>query len=166
MRTGSDGEQVSYGKVDFAAQTAGDRGDGLVRFDGWNIERVYFPSEPGREKDYLRALRSAPSLALPAVSAGRLKEDLAILREQKKGRSRALRNDPPRVIFSRVPAVLVPVDGDPVFAPVKDTGLSRLVNTQALLLKDGTGALYLRVFDGYMKAGDIRGPWMVSQKTT
>ncbi|MGA2090950.1 MAG: autotransporter, partial [Endomicrobiales bacterium] len=69
---------------------------------------------------------------------------------------------PPKILFSTEPSMLILVDGNPVFAPLKDTSLSRVINTQVLLLKDSTGKMYLHVFDGYMEAPGLAGPWKVS----
>jgi hypothetical protein len=65
------------------------------------------------------------------------------------------------VIFSSVPAILVPVDSQPVLRPAGQ-GVQRVINTRALLLRDG-GTFYLHVFDGWMQAATLKGPWTVAK---
>ena len=55
------------------------------------------------------------------------------------------------------------VDGTPRYEPVKDTSLARVVNTRALLLKTASGTHYLHLFDGYLEAPGLEGPWTVSK---
>lgn len=159
----TDGDRLSYGVADFTAQTEVDTGTRRVRFDDVRVQRVRFPSDPGREQPYLRALSAAVPSTIAGVPLSKLEESRAILDEEKKAKAPPLRSAPPKIIFSSVPAVLVYIDGTPVFAPVKGTTLSRVVNTQALLLKHASGKLYLRVFDGYLEAGKTEGPWKVSK---
>jgi hypothetical protein len=68
----------------------------------------------------------------------------------------------PHIIFSESPAVLVPIDGAPVYRNVPGTELQQVVNTKALLLRDEAGVHYLRIFGRWMEAYTLRGPWSVS----
>ena len=61
------------------------------------------------------------------------------------------------------PSLLVYIDGQPQYAPVEGTNLTRVVNTRVLLLKDPTGKLYLHVLDGYMEAASMSGPWSIAK---
>ena len=40
-----------------------------------------------------------------------------------------LKNDPPKIFFSKKPAVLVIFDGKPIISPIKDSELKFVVNT-------------------------------------
>jgi Domain of unknown function (DUF4136) len=68
----------------------------------------------------------------------------------------------PRIIFSESPAVLVLIDGAPIYRNVPGTELQQVVNTKALILRDGAGVHYLRIFGRWMEAYTLRGPWTVS----
>jgi hypothetical protein len=39
------------------------------------------------------------------------------------------------------------------------------VNTRPMLVRDRLGQLYLRVFDGWMSAAALGGPWAVATET-
>ena len=67
-----------------------------------------------------------------------------------------------RIIFSPVPAVLVRIEGEPVYQDVGRTGLQRIINTRALIVRDESGTHYLRVGGGWMEAYDLEGPWSIA----
>ena len=63
----------------------------------------------------------------------------------------------------------VPVDADSgrrrsVYRDVKSTALTRVLNTRPLILKDASGRHYLKIFDGWMEAPALAGPWTVATK--
>ena len=65
----------------------------------------------------------------------------------------------PTIIFSASPALLVLIDGDPVYRDVAGTTLQRIVNTKALILRDEGDAFYLKVLDGWMQAYALGNWW-------
>jgi hypothetical protein len=68
--------------------------------------------------------------------------------------------DPPRIFFSQKPAVLVNVDGEPIWSPIKDNDLKFAVNTNWDLFEHGqTKTLYLRNDKTWLKAAALAGPW-------
>ena len=58
--------------------------------------------------------------------------------------------------------MLVYVDGPPVWRPVPGTALECVINTRLLLLKDQSARYYLHLFDGYLQAPSLDGPWTVA----
>ena len=70
----------------------------------------------------------------------------------------AVRNDPPDIIFSTEPSVLVLVDGPPVLDPVGASGVERVLNSRSLLLKHG-GRLHLSMGGHWTSATSLGGPW-------
>ena len=68
--------------------------------------------------------------------------------------------DPPPIFFSKTPAVLVNIDGDPVWAPIPQNDLTSAVNTNWDLFQHGpTKTFYLRDGASWLKAADLKGPW-------
>jgi hypothetical protein len=68
--------------------------------------------------------------------------------------------DPPAIFFSQTPAVLVNLDGDPIWSPIKDNDLKYAVNTNWDLFEHGpTKAFYLRHEQSWLQASDVKGPW-------
>ncbi len=71
-----------------------------------------------------------------------------------------VKSDPPRVFFSKTPAVLVNIDGDPIWTQIQANDLKYAINTNWDLFQHGpTGTLYLRNNDAWLKASAIDGPW-------
>jgi len=98
--------------------------------------------------------------ACKTIALDRLESELAVQQQVAKGSAQPLRNTPPRVLFSTQPALLVLIDGAPVLRPAGN-GLRRVINTRPLLLED-QGRFYLHVFDGWMQAAALTGPWSVA----
>ena len=70
--------------------------------------------------------------------------------------------DPPRLLFAEQPAILVLIDGDPVYRPVKGTDLQRIINAKPFIVRDTAGIHYMKVFDGWMEAYSLTGLWSVA----
>jgi hypothetical protein len=70
-------------------------------------------------------------------------------------------NDPPKVIFSTKPSLLVLIDGPAKFRDVGGTKLELMLNTQATILHDTeTDQYYLNVMDGWLQTTDlVSGAW-------
>jgi len=69
---------------------------------------------------------------------------------------------PLQIFFAEAPALLVQVDGEPVYARVERTGLERITNTKALIVRDPAGIYYLRLHDCWMESYALGGEWSVS----
>ncbi len=68
--------------------------------------------------------------------------------------------DPPKIFFSQSPAVLVNLDGEPIWSPIRENDLKFAVNTNWDLFQHGpTKTFYLRNEKAWLKAADIAGPW-------
>ena len=93
----------------------------------------------------------------------RLKAELAVEQVETPGRVVAVRNDPPRIIVSQAPALLVRIDGRPALRAVAGTSLQRVINTRVLLLLDpSAGRYYLWLRNQWVAAPKLDGPWAVA----
>jgi hypothetical protein len=71
-----------------------------------------------------------------------------------------IKADPPKIFMSRTPAILLGLDGDPVWSPIKDNDLKFAVNTNwDLFQHTPTNTFYLRDESVWLKATDLNGPW-------
>ena len=67
--------------------------------------------------------------------------------------------DPPTIFFSQTPAVLVNIDGEPIWAPIPQNDLKSAVNTNWDLFEHGpTKTYYLRNDKTWLKATRREGP--------
>ena len=55
--------------------------------------------------------------------------------------------------------MLVYIDGTPRYVVVKGTDMVGILKTHVLLLKDPNGTYYLHLYDGWVRAASLDGPW-------
>jgi hypothetical protein len=157
-------EKPNYGTVFVTARTDVDRVTRMVSLENLQIPKVSFPGIPDQEGLYLRVLQNSVMPKVRIISLDRLEAELAISDAQRKVEAIPLKNDPPRIVFSSVPAIPVVIDENPAYRAVKGVKLERVINTRVLILRDSSGKHYLHVFDGWMEAPAISGPWTVCKK--
>jgi len=152
----------TFGVIFASARTQVDRVARTVVFENLAIANVDFPTLPDRGARYVAALTKRLAADLRTMPLDRLEASLALT--GIKPPAVAVRNDAPQVLVSMSPAILVPVDGQPVLRPVSGTQrFQRVVNTRALLLQGGFGDhYYLHVYDGWLTATSLAGPWTLA----
>ncbi len=155
---------ATFGVVELEAVTLVDRTARSVAFQDIRIVKSTFPSAPGDAAHYGAALQQAMTGGPSTMSLDRLEESLAVIGAERKAATVPVRNDPPAFAFSQVPAMLVLVDGNPVFGQPPGSQLRRVLNTRALILQDAEAVNYVHVWDGWMQARSLAGPWTVSRK--
>lgn len=90
----------------------------------------------------------------------------AIAQPKATASTSSVRNDPPTIIFSTLPARLILIHGDPIYRPVPGTELQRIINTRPLIVRNMAGVFYLKILDGWMEAYSLEsGEWPVSGVT-
>ncbi len=153
-----------FGVIEITATTDVDRTSRTVYFRDIKVEKATFPSAPQQAAAYQQGLQTLASTGQSTMSLDRLEAMLAIEGAEKKARTIPVRNDPPRIVFSQGSAILVPIDGEPVWRPVQGTTLERILNTRALVVRDSSsGRLYVHLFDGFVEAPALSGPWIVAK---
>ena len=71
-----------------------------------------------------------------------------------------LKSDPPRIILTYSPSILVSFDGQPIWSPIKDNELKFAVNTNwDIFQHQPTGMYYLRYDTSWLRATDLNGYW-------
>jgi hypothetical protein len=157
-------KQPVYGLVNLTARTIVDRDAREVTFDDLQVVDANFPAEADGGVAFRDALRTAIPRNVRTVPLDHLEAQLAISTAQVKREALPLSNDPPKILFAAKPSILVYIDGEPKVVPVRGTKLARVINTRVLLLRGPGGVLYLHVFDGYLQATALTGPWTVAQQ--
>jgi hypothetical protein len=155
---------VIFGVAAFITDTQVDKGARQVTLDDLRIVRVHFPSARNQEAAFKKLLEQHIPQKIRTIELDRLETALAMREAQAKGEGKPLKNDPPRIVFSTTPAILVLIDGSPAYRPIPSTAYARVVNTRPLILKESAGSThYLRLFDGWMTAASAIGPWSVAR---
>ena len=152
-------KEETFGVIFANARTQVDKVARTVVFEDLKITKTDFPTLPNHGAAYTTELQSEFAKTIRTISLDRLEASLALA--GIKPPTVAVQNNPPQVIVSYSPAILVPIDGAPVLQPVPDhSRAKRVINTRALILQAGfTDALYMHVFDGWLTANGIGGPW-------
>ena len=151
--------EPAFGVIWLSARTEVDKTNRLVSLEDLQITKATFPSASANSAGWQATLQQLLPETCKTIALDRLEAELAVQQEIRQGSGQPLRNAPPRVMFSGVPAILVLIDGQPVLRPA-GSGVQRVINTRPLLLENG-GTFYLHVFDGWMQASVLTGHWEV-----
>ncbi|MCC7325498.1 MAG: carbohydrate-binding family V/XII [Burkholderiales bacterium] len=149
----------SFGSIVGTARTQVDKTLRTVVFENLQISKVDFPTLPDRGASIASELKQEFSATIRTMSLDAMIASLAV--QGIKPPTVQVNNTPPRVLVSYTPAILVPIDGAPVLKAVPGhSRAQRVVNTRALILQGGLGdQYYIHVYDGWLSAASIAGPW-------
>ena len=76
-----------------------------------------------------------------------------------------IKSDPPKLYVSKMPAILVSFDGQPIWSPIEGNELKFAVNTNWDFFQHGpTGLYYLRNDTSWFKSTALTGPWSPAGK--
>ena len=151
---------TQYGVIWITARTDVDKAQGLVTLEDIKVTRASFPGMPQRTNDLLRLIRQHAPAGVRVIPLAQMEANLAIVQATQPTAPVAVKNDPPQVIFSQTPALLIRIDGQPSLRQVQGTSLLRVINTRSLILLDpSTGQYYLYVLDQWLDAPALTGPW-------
>jgi len=154
-----------FGVARFSARANVDKANRLVGLVDFKVEKVVFPSSAELAADYEKVLEQRMPQDVAMLSLDRVQAALAITEAQAAGaKPQPVKNDPPRVILSTMPGILVLVDGKPVLRAVDGSSLVRVINTWALILVDKSGKHYLRALGRWFEAGTLDGPWSAAER--
>ncbi len=152
-------QDESFGVVFANVRTEVDKVARTVVFEDIKFTKVDFPTLPNHGAAYAPELQAEFAKTIRTIALDRLTASLALA--GVKPPAVEVQDNPPQVLFSYSPAILVPIDGAPVIKPVPGhRRAQRVINTHALILQGGLGdAFYLHVYDGWLTATSISGPW-------
>lgn len=154
------GAKPALGTVRLESNTKVALAERLVNFDPLKIVEANFQT---LQKEQVREVTGAIEKAIPdddrVIALDRVLANLdksQILPKNVEG----IKADPPAVFFSKTPAVIVNLDGEPIWSPIRENDLKFAVNTNwDLFQHTPSSTLYLRHDDAWLKASDMKGPW-------
>jgi hypothetical protein len=157
---GKAGDKPSLGTIKLEADSKVSLDERLVSLQKLRIVEANFPTLPKEQVQEVvaeidRAITPDDRvIALDRVLANIDKS--TILPKTVEG----IKADPPVIFFSKSPAVIVNLDGEPVWSPIKDNDLKFAVNTNWDLFQHvPSSTYYLRNDASWLKAADVKGTW-------
>jgi hypothetical protein len=150
------------GSVLMKASAEVDSGAGVVKLVDLEMLGENFPPGVDKTQAWQEFLRFSLPPKIKTVGLARLESGKAVVQSRQAAALAATRTAP-KIIISEKPAVLVYIDGDPHFVPVKGSDWVGVLNTSVLLVKDASGTFYLHLYDGWISAASLQGPWEVAQ---
>jgi hypothetical protein len=152
----------TFGVIWGTARTEVNRANRMVTLEEISLTRSNFPTLADNGASYRSELQQRFTGATRTIALDRLEDSLAASGTVKPG-GFPVKNDPPRIIVSYSPAILIPISGMPVLQDVPDTRFERVINTRALILREKRGSTYyLHVYDGWLSASAVNGPWSLA----
>jgi hypothetical protein len=155
-------EEAAFGTVWFGSRLATDRDTRTAEILEFKVLRVGFPNATDEGKAKLSEILEAeiPKWDLE-ISLDRLLTSLDDA-ETRKLAAEELNNDPPKIIISYEPAILVTIEGEPRMQDIKGSeGLMRIINTPFNIVFDRNAQRYY-LYAGekqWYGAPDWKGPW-------
>jgi hypothetical protein len=153
-------EKPDLGAIKLESDTSVSLEERLVRFGTIDLTESHFPKlsrqQTGEVTTFIRD--SIPEkdrvLALDRMLAA--VETSAIIPKAVDG----VKAEPPPIFFSTTPAILVNLDGEPIWSPIEQNDLRFAVNTNWDLFEHGPSkTFYLRDESSWLKAAKVDGPW-------
>jgi hypothetical protein len=154
------GGKQALGVVELHGRTSVE--NDLVTIDALEIKNVHFPSlDEATASKMDRLLRTF----LPPSVTITLQQFIACVPKAGSVSGVQLRNDPPTIFVSESPAILLDLVPEAVRAPIKDTVLEYVVNTDWRLFFDrSTSQYFLLVGTQWLQAADLAGPWSAAKQ--
>jgi hypothetical protein len=154
------GDKPALGTIKIEADTSVALAERLVSFQKMKIVEATFNT---LQKEQVQEITATIDQAIPdderVIALDRVLANVdksLIVPKNVEG----IKADPPTIFFSKTPAVIVNVDGEPIWSPIKGNDLTFAVNTNWDLFQHGpTSTYYLRNNDTWLKASDVKGPW-------
>lgn len=159
LTTGKNAEPV-WGTLDIESETVVNHEMRTVTFTNFRITNVSYPS--AKDEAQARVWAAITTKLVPAYPTSvALDRILAYMdRNAVKTHEAAVLLEPPPILVSTQPAVLVIIDGEPIFLDIEGTDLQKVVNTNwDLFLNKKDSRYYLRDDKVWLSAKDLTRAW-------
>jgi hypothetical protein len=153
-------QKTALGSVKIEADTKVAIDERLVSFSDMSLTESNFPTlSKDQTRDVVAEIvKTIPDaervIALDRVLASIDKSQIAPKNVE------GVKGDPPAIFFSQTPAVLVNIDGDPIWSPIKENDLKYAVNTNWDLFSHEPTKTYFLLHEGsWLTTSDMKGRW-------
>ena len=153
-----------FGVVWFQARLNTDHEKRNAQIENITVQTMKFPNQDEKNSKKLSDIleKGLSNLDLQ-ISMDNLLATLEIVESRVAG-SQKINTDPPIIIFSKEPAVLVTLDGEPNMKAVENSDIMRVLNTAyTILFKPAAKTYYLFAdTDAWYRADKIKGDWQLA----
>jgi hypothetical protein len=158
-------EDPIFGTGWFDVRIRVDRENRVVDVEEMTVPRVRFPGATDEQEAWLIDVleREMPKRDL-SMSLDQLTASLDAV-EQRRLAAEGLNDEPPRIVLSEEPAVLISIDGEPRLRDLEGSDFKYVANTPFMIVlveKKGTWYLYAGE-DRWYSAAAVEGPWQVAK---
>jgi hypothetical protein len=152
--------KATLGTIKVDSDTSVSVAERLVSFSDLKVSESNFPSA---QRDELRTIVEEITTTIPlndrVISLDRVLANIDKSQISPKN-VEGVKADPPTIFFSKTPAIVVNIDGEPIWSPIQGNDLKSAVNTNWDLFEHAPSqAYYLRDNDIWLKSSDIKGSW-------
>jgi hypothetical protein len=160
--TGKDGKPA-VGIEELRGRTVANVENRTVLIDNIEITAVRFPSLSDLDAAAMEKLLRSTFPGKPiTVSLDRLIASVQISQENAK--TVPVKTDPPKILVSTTPAILLTVQGDPVLAPIKSLNLKFVLNANWDLFYDPEASRYYLLADKlWLTNKSLDGVWSATK---
>ncbi|MFC2085697.1 hypothetical protein ACFLRO_00640 [Bacteroidota bacterium] len=122
----------------------------------------------GKDADFAQPLDKLVQSQVPTLdvvlSLDELLTSVAAAEELRKPAD-DFKTEPPAIVYSDRPALLVLIDGEPVFTDIENSSVKAVINTPYPLLKDGASYYLNAATDVWYRSSSVTGPWQFDAAT-
>jgi hypothetical protein len=150
----------AFGTLKIESDTSVSLDKRLVSFSEFKITEPSFSTlQKEQVRDLLTEVTESVPLQERVIGLDRLLANIDASQIIPKNAD-GIKADPPTVFFSKTPAILVNIDGDPIWSPIQGNDLKYAINTNWDLFEHTpTKTYFLLAGDSWLKATEIKGPW-------
>ena len=149
-----------FGVIWMDCSVSTDRDQRMVYFNKINVSTVKFPDQV--DDNTRQTLTSIVQNTVPGMSLEMAQDKLLAsldANQQEQSINKNFKNDAPEIIFSKNPAVLVLIDGEPRWQDIPNSNVQRVINTPFFIVTDNNKNYYIAGANLWYKAKNINGPW-------
>ena len=159
VKTRANGGVPVFGAVWIQARLDTDRNTRTATIRDISITDVRFADATDEDKGKLAAFLEE-SVRGAAISIS-MDQVLADLDESGAGiAAQSLKHDPPKILHSTTPAILVSIDGEPAFRDIEGSMYERVINTPFLIVRGGRDHYLYAGGGAWYSSRAVEGPWM------
>jgi hypothetical protein len=161
LETGKTDPQL--GIIELQSKTEVDFESRLVKLSNLEITGGNFPGLTKEQND--EAVVKLKTLVKPDALRSISIDRILVSLDRAGIKNVEVKNDPPKIFFSKKPSVLVIFDGKPILSPISGNDLKYAVNTNWDVFYDEEAkTVYLRNEKSWLTASDMNGPYSPTDK--